>query len=160
MGRRHALSTLSFLTIAATAISLIACGKNVTDLGGNFCFDTCGTGTGGGLSGLPSYKILGFPYAKLASDGWGQLAPGESVTLYLFGGPSNNQAVVTVVDWIVSDPAVASVTAGTDGQGTIVAKNAGTFGVAANGTTYMWTCDPYAGCTQVLGLRVVAPPAP
>ncbi len=146
MRARHALSSSSLLAIVATAVSLSGCGKSVTDASGLFCFTNCGGTGGGGLSGLPSYKIMGFPY--------------ESVDLYLFGGPSNNQVVVLVVDWTVSDPVVASVTSGTGGHGTVVAKASGTFSVGANGTTYMWTCDPYGGCTQVLGLRVVAPPAP
>jgi hypothetical protein len=160
MRARHALSTSSLLAMLATALSLSGCGKNVTDAGDFFCFTNCSGTGGGGLGGLPSYKIMGFPYANLASDGWGQLAPGESVDLYLYGGPSNNQAVVLVVDWTVSDPVVASVASGTGGQATVVAKASGTFTVGANGTTYMSTCDPYGGCTQVLGLRVVAPPAP
>jgi hypothetical protein len=160
MRARHALSTSSLLAMLATALSLSGCGKNVTDAGDFFCFTNCSGTGGGGLGGLPSYKIMGFPYAKLASDGWGQLAPGESVDLYLYGGPSNNQAVVLVVDWTVSDPVVASVASGTGGHATVVAKASGTFTVGANGTTYMSTCDPYGGCTQVLGLRVVAPPAP
>lgn len=159
------------LGLALAVGALTSCGPK--EIAAPFCFNIdghCNSGNNGNNgSGPVSFDwITGFPYDKVGPDrpngdgSWGQLVPGDSVTLHVlfgvtpFSGPADT---VRTVAWAVSDTGVARITDAAGGGGRLVAVAPGEFNVTANGFKYeMWTCFQNT-CTRIGQIRVTAPPA-
>lgn len=161
---------------ALLAGSLTACDEGPVET--DFCFNLDGNCPGSkpppGFCWLcpPDHATVGFPLDNVDStvvhsDGygyWGRLVVGDTVILYkvlLPAGrwpPSTATDTARTVSWAVSDTAVARITAGTGGRGTLVARAAGTISVSADGENGIWSCKGSV-CLQVRQIIVAASPA-
>jgi len=122
------------------------------------------------VCGIPSAElwITGLPHDKVGAlhpsgQSWLDLIPGDSVTLYLVLGQvgvSSTSDTVRTVAWAVTDSAVARISAGAEGKGTLVAIAPGVFDVTANSEKRQMLACTAAGCDFVRQIRVRASPSP
>ena len=153
------------LSFALAAGSLIACNVPESSFGSDFCFaldSSCpssGATFSDWIAGLPRERVGA---AHPSGGFWEDLVPGDSVTLY-FMSMQNGRGLADTVrtsDWAVTNSAVARISAGEGGRGTLIAIAPGNFDLVVSGATRRMVACTATDCVTISQIRVVAPPAP